>query len=81
MFHLIRSTAFAIIAGTLFYIGLNSSQRARAEEAPAPTAAEAPVKHRSKTLIDLYHEGGWVMHMISLTSISTVSTLSFCLIA
>lgn len=81
MFHLIRSTAFAIIAGTLFYIGLNSSQHARAEEAPAPTAAEAPVKHRSKTLIDLYHEGGWVMHMIALTSIATVSTLSFCLIA
>jgi biopolymer transport protein ExbB len=81
MFHLIRSTAFAIIAGTLFYIGLNSSQRARAEEAPAPAAAEAPVKHRSKTLIDLYHEGGWVMHMIALTSIATVSTLSFCVIA
>ncbi len=81
MFHLIRSTAFAILAGTLFYVGLNSSQRAQAEEAPAPAAAEAPAKHRSKTLIDLYKEGGWVMHMIALTSIATVSTLSFCIIA
>lgn len=81
MLHLIRSTAFAIIAGSLFYIGLNTSQQARAEEATAPATVEAPAKHRSKTLIDLYQEGGWVMHMIALTSIATVSTLSFCLIA
>ena len=81
MFHLIRSSAFAIIAGTLFYIGINSSQQVHAEAAPAPASAEAPAKHRSKTLIDLYKEGGWVMHMIALTSIATLSTLSFCIIA
>lgn len=43
----------------------------------APAAGDAP--HRSKTLMDLYHEGGWVMHMIALSSVATITSLAFCL--
>lgn len=83
MLHLIRSTVFAIITGVVIYAGLNSSNLAHAQESAAPAAepAESAPKHHSKTLIDLYKEGGWVMHMIALTSVATVATLSFCLLA
>jgi biopolymer transport protein ExbB len=51
-----------------------------AQDLPNPTAPEGP-GHRSKTLIDLYREGGWVMHMIAVTSVATVAVLSYCLVS
>jgi len=80
MHKLIRPTAFALVACALIYAGLNSSNHALAQEG-APAAAEAAEKPHTKTLLDLYKEGGWVMHMIALTSIATVSVLSFCLVS
>ncbi len=83
MFHLLRSTVFAVVTGCVMYAAFNSTSVARAEEAAAPAAPGAPagaVRH-SKTLIDLYKEGGWVMHMIALTSVATVATLTFCFTA
>lgn len=79
MLPLIRSTAFAIAAFALVYFALNSANIAFAEQ----TATTPPdgAKHHSKTLIDLYLEGGWVMHMIALTSIATVAVLSYCIVS
>jgi len=84
MLKLIRPTAFALLACALIYAGLNSSNHAFAQEAAPPAAeptSEAAGKHHTKTLLDLYQEGGWVMHMIALTSIATVSVLSYCLVS
>lgn len=81
MLQILRSTAFVIITGVLIYAGLNGSSIAKAQEAASPAPAEAPARRHSKTLIDLYKEGGWVMHMIALTSVATVATLAFCLIS
>lgn len=80
MLHFIRSTAFAIAACGIMYAAFNSAGRAHAEEASTPKA-DAAAKHHSKTLIDLYKEGGWVMHMIALTSVATVATLAYCIMA
>lgn len=81
MLQILRSTAFAIITGVLIYAGLNGSSIAKAQDAASLPPAEAPARRHSKTLIDLYKEGGWVMHMIALTSVATVATLAFCLIS
>ena len=81
---LVRSTAIAILAGVLIYAGLNSSSLVfAAQPSPpggAPAAGETGKAH-TKTLIDLYKEGGWVMHMIALTSVAAMGTLGFCLIS
>lgn len=46
--------------------------------APPPAAA---VEHTGKkSLLDLYSEGGWVMHMIALTSVGMLSVLVFCIL-
>jgi biopolymer transport protein ExbB len=80
MHPLFRPTALALTACALLASGLALPDAAPAEEAP-PKPAESATKHHSKTLLDLYKEGGWVMHMIALTSIATVSVLSFCLVS
>ncbi|MBU6300390.1 MAG: MotA/TolQ/ExbB proton channel family protein [Verrucomicrobia bacterium] len=71
--------AFAISACAVLWLTLTGIQPMAAQEAPAPAREEATV--HSKTLIDLYQEGGWVMHMIALTSIATLAVLSFCLVS
>lgn len=80
---LIRSIATAAVAGVLVSAALNSASLAAAQ-APLPAApgpaGEAKPKVHSKTLIDLYREGGWVMHMIAVTSVAAVGTLGFCLV-
>lgn len=85
MIPLIRSTTLAIAAGFLIYAGLAGSGVLLAQTAPSPGNAapppEAVGKQHTKTLIDLYREGGWVMHMIALTSVATVATLGFCLVS
>ncbi|MFT4175905.1 MAG: MotA/TolQ/ExbB proton channel family protein [Luteolibacter sp.] len=47
---------------------------------PAVARAEAPASaevHRGKSLLDLYSEGGWVMHMIALTSVGMLAVLGY----
>ncbi|MEQ1840284.1 MAG: MotA/TolQ/ExbB proton channel family protein [Verrucomicrobiales bacterium] len=80
MLKLIRPTAFAFIACAFIYLGLNSSNHVSAQEAAPPAGEATAGKHHTKTLLDLYKEGGWVMHMIAATSIATLSVLSYCLI-
>ncbi len=48
------------------------------EPSPAPAAAQADVK--TKSLLDLYLSGGWLMHPILLCSIGTIAVCAFCFI-
>lgn len=50
----------------------------RAQSAPA--APTAPGKHlaHSKSLLDMYRDGGWVMHIIAACSVGTIAILAYC---
>lgn len=77
----IRAVSATAIASAVVCAGCMGIVRA-AEDHSAPGGPVSPGgKQHSKTLIDLYRDGGWVMHMIAATSVATVATLSFCLIA
>ncbi len=68
----------AIIALVLFTMSMFVTPRiANGQEAPKPAAA---AHSSNKSLLDLYAEGGWVMHMIALSSIGMLSTLVFCIV-
>lgn len=69
-----------ILGGALAVIVMASMTAAKAQENAPKTdsAAPADTKHRSKSLLDLYREGGWVMHAIALSSICTVGVIAYC---
>lgn len=65
----------ALIAAALFVMSMFAVPHA----AGALTAEPAP-RIEQKSLLDLYHEGGWVMHAIALTSVGMLSVLGFCIV-
>jgi biopolymer transport protein ExbB len=71
----------ALIALALFTMSMFiTSKVASAAPVTPPLAAVAtPAKH-GKSLLSLYSEGGWVMHMIALTSVGMLSVLVFCIV-
>lgn len=73
--NIIRLLAFtaAIIMAVLSI----TSQRADAQETAPPPAAEAPAIE-TKSLLDVYSSGGWIMHFIALTSIGVIGIISYC---
>lgn len=77
MRYLLQIIRPALIALALFTMSLFITPRI-ADAAPVtpPVAAAA----HGKSLLDLYQEGGWVMHMIALTSVGMLSVLVFCIV-
>jgi biopolymer transport protein ExbB len=71
--HIIRP---ALIAFALFILCMVIVPKIQAQESTAPATVEA----HQKSLLDLYSEGGWVMHMIALTSVGMLSVLVFCVV-
>ncbi len=59
---------------SLTFIFVSSSAMA---QAPAEPAAE-PIKKADKSLLDLYHEGGPVMHIIAACSVATLALSLYC---
>lgn len=74
LLQIIRPT---LIALALFTLSLLLTPRIAGAQESAPAAAAAG---HGKSLLDLYAEGGWVMHMIALTSVGMLSVLVFCII-
>ncbi|MFT3989788.1 MAG: MotA/TolQ/ExbB proton channel family protein [Luteolibacter sp.] len=62
----------AFVALALFSIGSFVVPMAAKAENPQPAK-----EHRGKSMLDLYEEGGWVMHMIALTSVGMLSVLGY----
>ena len=50
-----------------------------AQTAPAPAPPGKPAMH-SKSLLDMYRDGGWVMHIIAACSIGTIAVMTFCVL-
>lgn len=68
----------ALIALVLFGFSMMVTPRiANAQPTTPPPAKEHAT---NKSLLDLYSEGGWVMHMIALTSVGMLSVLAFCVV-
>ena len=44
----------------------------------APHAGKESV--RSKSLLDMYRDGGWVMHVIAACSIGTIAVMTYCVL-
>jgi biopolymer transport protein ExbB len=64
----------ALIAIVLFGAAMTITTRtAFAQEDGAPTA-----KVETKSLLDLYQNGGWVMHAIALSSLGVVTLVAYC---
>jgi len=51
-----------------------------AQTAPDPAAHAVPPAVHSKSLLDMYHDGGWVMHIIALCSVGTIAIVTFCVL-
>lgn len=51
------------------------SRTANAQDSPEPSA-----KVETKSLLDLYAAGGWVMHAIALSSVGVIAVISYCTI-
>ncbi|MES2995386.1 MAG: MotA/TolQ/ExbB proton channel family protein [Verrucomicrobiota bacterium] len=66
----------AMIAVVLFGMSLFLAPHLASAQEPSRSAP----KVEEKSMIDLYHEGGWVMHMIALTSVGMLSVLAFCIV-
>ncbi|HVJ46810.1 MAG TPA: MotA/TolQ/ExbB proton channel family protein [Luteolibacter sp.] len=67
----------ALIALALFAMSMFITPRvASAQEEKKPAAAHV----EDKSMLDLYEEGGWVMHMIALTSVGMLSVLVYCIV-
>jgi biopolymer transport protein ExbB len=67
----------ALIALALFTMSMFITPKiANAAPLSPPIAAAT----HGKSLLDLYAEGGWVMHMIALTSVGMLSVLVFCIV-
>ncbi len=81
MQHFVHLARLLLIATALGIIGFNVVPRlVEGADAPAPSGETggAPPRHE-KTLLDLYREGGWVMHMVALTSVGMLSVLAYCI--
>ncbi|MES2438113.1 MAG: MotA/TolQ/ExbB proton channel family protein [Verrucomicrobiota bacterium] len=75
MKYLLQILRPALIACALFTISMVVTPRI-ANAQGTETAAKETV-HKGKSLLDLYEEGGWVMHMIALTSVGMLSVLGY----
>ncbi len=68
---LLRPTLIAIF---LFVAAMSvASRTASAQEEDAPAA-----QVETKSLLDLYQSGGWVMHAIAVSSIGVLTLMAFC---
>lgn len=70
-----RIALFCLYALALFAVP--ALLPAQTPAAPAPIT-EAPT--HTKSLLDLYKEGGWVMHLIAVCSIGTIAVSVFCIL-
>ena len=73
LLQLIRPT---LIALALFGVGMTVASRTASAQGAADPPAEAIVETRS--LLDLYAQGGWVMHAIAASSIGVIAVMAFC---
>lgn len=53
-----------------------TTQSAAAQETPTSPAEEEVVSNES--LLNVYQKGGWIMHLIALTSIGVIGIISYC---
>lgn len=67
----------ALIAAALFSVCTMAVSRSAAQE-PGQASPPAAGRVESKSLLDLYIEGGWVMHSIALTSIGVIAVVAYC---
>jgi len=65
---LTRSTALLALFGALAFAGPASAQ----DNPPAPSL------ETSTSLLDLYYQGGWTMHLLLLASMGTVAVAVYC---
>lgn len=64
----------ALIAMALFAVGMTVASRTASAQGTQPPAP----KVETKSLLDLYQKGGWVMHAIALSSVGVIAVISYC---
>ena len=64
-----------LIAAALFTVGMTvASRTASAQQSADPPAP----KVETKSLLDLYTSGGWVMHAIAASSVGVIAVMAYC---
>ena len=61
------------------FIQAQTPAPAAATPAAAAGAPGGKMVH-SKSLLDMYHDGGWVMHLIAACSVGTIAVMVFCIL-
>lgn len=64
----------ALVATVLFGVCMMVATRTASAQEIDPPAA----KVETKSLLDLYQKGGWVMHAIALSSVGVIAVISYC---
>jgi biopolymer transport protein ExbB len=73
LLQLLRPAIIALaLIGTSMTVTSHAASARTAEKAPAAEKVE------TKSLLDLYHKGGWVMHAIALSSLGVIAVIAFC---
>jgi biopolymer transport protein ExbB len=76
MLNTLHRLILGAILAVVIFAGLKT---VRAQDAAPKPAAPVVAMHKSKSLLDLYSQGGWVMHAVALCSIGTVGVLAYCI--
>ena len=63
-----------LIALALFAVGITVASRTASAQTDDPPVANV----ESKSLLNLYQDGGWVMHAIALSSVGVITLMAFC---
>jgi len=63
-----------LIALALFGLGMTVASRTASAQTDDPPAANV----ETKSLLDLYQSGGWVMHAIAVSSVGVITLMAFC---
>jgi biopolymer transport protein ExbB len=71
LLHLIRP---ALIALALFSLSMMVASRTASAQSTDPPAA----KVETKSLLDIYTSGGWVMHAIAASSVAVIAVMAYC---
>ena len=77
MLHLALTQRF-FLGCLLIFIILTGFATLRAADPVKEAAAKEEAVHHSKSLLDIYEEGGGIMHAIALCSIATVAVIGYC---
>jgi len=63
-----------LIALALFGLGITVASRTASAQTDDPATANV----ETKSLLDLYQSGGWVMHAIAASSVGVITLMAFC---